>query len=101
MRRAPALVLVLAPLALGGCAWFGGDDRSEPAETRPEYLACRHEVRDSDEMRALAAESNPNNALNYGRVQTARRQTESRLYRECLRRRGLALPGGVEAIRLR
>jgi hypothetical protein len=97
MRIAPLLAL----LALAGCSWFRDDRAGPPPETRPEYLACQREVRDSPEMRALAQQTDINNAINTTRIQAERGPLQSRLYRECLRRRGLALPGGVEPLRNR
>jgi hypothetical protein len=96
MRVAAVLLL----LALGGCSWFRGDEKVVE-ETRPEYLACRQEVQNSPEMQRLAAQSNPENAVNVTRLQPVRAATENRLYRDCLRSHGLTLPGGVEMVRPR
>lgn len=92
--------LVLPLLLLGGCSWFGGSAHPE-AETRPEYLACRREAQASPEVRALAARGNVQNPLNEDRTSIERREAELKAYRDCLRRSGLAMPGGVEPVRRR
>ena len=99
LRPFPLVLL----LALAGCSWFGGgEDRADPpAETRPDYVACRNEARNSPEMRTLGEQANLDYAKNATRLGPARAQTEERLYRDCLRRKGLALPGGVESVRAR
>jgi hypothetical protein len=94
--------LRLAPLLLlAGCSWFGGGRTDGYVETRPEYLACQREARTSPEVQALAARSNVENPLNQDRMQPLLREAEIRAYRDCLRRIGVALPGGVEAVRRR
>jgi hypothetical protein len=92
---------IIALLALGGCSWFRSDEPKVVEETRPEYLACRQEVQNSPEMQRLAAQSNPENAVNVTRLRPVRAATENRLYRDCLRSHGLTLPGGVETVRPR
>ncbi len=88
-------------LLLAGCSWFSGAPAEPDLERRPEYLACRREARDTPEVRALAVQVNPANPANAVRLEPERQRIENRVYRECLRRQGLALPGGVESVRPR
>jgi hypothetical protein len=90
---------LLPLLLLAGCSWFSSPEPER--ESRPEYLACRREARDKPEVRTLAAQVNTANPANAVRLDPERRQLENRFYRECLRRQGLALPGGVESVRQR
>lgn len=92
-------LLRIAPLLLvAGCSWFGGS-RDEPrAETRPEYLACQRAAREDPEVKSLTIQINPLNSLSYDRVQPRLERAQARAYRDCLRRQGLAMPGGVEPV---
>jgi hypothetical protein len=92
--------LILLPLALAGCSWFSAPDKPE-LETRPEYRACQREAENSPEVAALGAQSTPDMPLNQTRMGPQRQVLLNRAYRDCLRRRGLGLPGGVETIRTR
>ncbi len=92
--------LLTLPLLLAGCGWFSGPATPEP-ETRPEYRACRREAENSPEVVALGAQSTPDWALNESRMGPIRQTAINRAYRDCLRRRGLGLPGGVETLRTR
>ena len=91
--------LRLAPLLLlAGCGLFGPSRPDPEAETRPQYLACQREAESSPEVRALAGRGQVDNGLNATRTEPLRRQALARAYRDCLRRNGLALPGGVEPV---
>jgi hypothetical protein len=92
--------LLALPLLLAGCSWFSSPSQPE-AETRPEYRACRREAETSPEVVALGAQSTPDMPLNQARIGPQRQTAINRAYRECLRRRGLSLPGGVETLRTR
>ena len=93
-------IALLPLLALAGCGWFSGPQ--QPAtEQRPEYVACRRDIASHPEVRALAARTNTDNPINVYRIGSEREILENRLYRSCLRERGLSQPGGVEAIRTR
>jgi hypothetical protein len=103
MSRAVPVLLALALLALGGCSLFA-PKQQDPAvalETGPEYQACRAEARGSPQNRALDGQSNPMNPWNVYRIGIERQDLETRLYRDCLRARGLTLPGGVESLKPR
>jgi hypothetical protein len=95
--RGAALVPIL--LALGGCGLF---EPSTPPLAReddtPEHRACRAEAKASPAMRALERQRNPANEYNTERLEREERGVFTRAYRDCLRARGLALPGGVEAV---
>lgn len=68
----------------------------------PEQEECRAEARRSLEVRRVDREVNPQPSwLNTERTLEERRIAETRAWRECLRARGLAAPGGVEIIRPR
>ncbi len=96
--RAALLLPLLVTLA--GCGLFSRAE-SPASESRPDYVACRREAENSQDVRSLGAQAQVDNPLNVGRVGSARDVLVNRLYRECLRRRGLALPGGVESVRNR
>jgi hypothetical protein len=95
MRRAAPLALLL----LTGCGLFGGGRPLPPEADTPDHRACREEARGAPAVRALEAQRNPSNVSNMARLDEERRLAEIRAYRDCLRRRGLALPGGVEPVR--
>jgi hypothetical protein len=90
---------VLLALLGAGCAWR--NDPIPPDEDTPVHRACRAEARSSPEVRALFREINPASPPQGGRVLNAMQIAEVRAYRDCLRREGLTLPGGVEPIRPR
>lgn len=105
MAWRPAGLLALA-IAAAGCGAGGrlplDGERSVPAdEETPAHQACRLEARRDPSVRALDRQSNPNNEFNWLRVSQERNAAEVAAYRACLRREGLALPGGVEPVRLR
>ncbi len=92
--------LLLLPLLLAGCGWFSGSPAPDP-EARPEYAACRREAERDPQVVALAAQATPDWALNESRLGPQRQTLLNRAYRDCLRRRGLGMPGGVETLRTR
>ena len=96
------LIAALLAVSLAGCSLFA-KKQVDPdlAETGPEYQACRAEARGSPQNRAFDAQSNPMNPWNVYRIGIERQDLETRLYRDCLRARGLTLPGGVEALKPR
>jgi hypothetical protein len=86
----PALLLALA-----AC----GSSRSDTARREPETpdeAICRQEARNSPAVRETWREWNPRNEMNMQRVGEERRIAEIRAFRDCMVRRGAALPGGVE-----
>ncbi|MBL6457003.1 phosphoribosylamine--glycine ligase [Belnapia sp. T6] len=91
-RRAARLALLL-PL-LGACSWFGAPAPAEP-ETQ-DQRECRQEARSSPAMKALDRQRMPGNTVNDDRIAQEARVVMARAYRDCLRARGLAMPGGVE-----
>ncbi len=97
MRWAAALALLLP---LGACGFFGGGAPPGEPET-PEQHACREEARLSPAVTALNRQRLPGNTENENRLDREERILLLRAYRDCLRARGLALPGGVEAVQPR
>lgn len=97
MRR----VILPALLLLAGCGLFGGRPPIPPEEDTPQHRACREEARNAESVRKLDAQRNPSNEFNTERLNRETRLAEIRAYRDCLRRNGLAMPGGVEPIRPR
>ena len=89
-------IALLAALALAGCSRAAPS--IPPEEDTPQHQACRAEARMAPEVRRLDREVNPFAAPVGGRVERERFLAETRAYRDCLRRAGLALPGGVEPI---
>ena len=104
MTPRPAPLLGALLLALGGCGLFRGPAPLRPAlpdaET-PEQRACLEEARNSEAVRDLERQRNPQNTPNWERLAEETRVRVNRAFRDCLRREGLALPGGVEAPRPR
>ncbi|MXP62930.1 phosphoribosylamine--glycine ligase [Roseomonas sp. M0104] len=78
--RAPAPILADEPLS-------------------PVQAACREEARNAQPVDDFARQMNMNNVNNRERVTHDMRVAELRAYRDCLRRNGLAAPGGVESPR--
>ncbi len=102
----PRAPLLGALLLLGGCGLFRGPPPLRPPpldqdQNTPAHRACREEARNSEAVRDLERQRNPQNIPNWERLAEEARVRENRAYRDCLRREGLALPGGVEAPRQR
>ena len=101
---APRVALAGALLSLGGCGLFSGAVPQRPAlpeaET-PEQRACLEEARNSGPVRDLERQRNAQSIPNWERLAEESRVRINRAYRDCLRREGLALPGGVESPRSR
>ncbi len=91
---------LLALLLLGGCGWFR-QAPAPPEDGTPQHRACREEARTGPAMQALDQQANLSNSYNTTRLAEDRRLALIRGYRDCLRRNGLALPGGVEPLRNR
>ena len=106
MTRPRTLLLLLAALlpATGGCGLFRGPtpQRPELPDTdTPAQRACLREARNAEAVRDLERQRNPQNTSNWERLAEEASVRVNRAYRDCLRREGLALPGGVEAPRSR
>jgi hypothetical protein len=96
MRFAPCLALLSLAL-LVGCA-SPAPRAEEPLP--PGHAACQAESRNDPTVTALTRQLNPNNPGNAQRVNYDIRLAQLSAFRACLRRNGLAAPGGVEAPRL-
>ncbi|MBX9702375.1 MAG: phosphoribosylamine--glycine ligase [Acetobacteraceae bacterium] len=90
----------LLPLALLGLLAAGCDRRPPipPDQNTPQHQACRRESLLAPEVRALDRQVNPSTAFVGGRIERDQFVAANRAYRDCLRREGLALPGGVETV---
>lgn len=93
--RPIATLAILAALAACG--------PRRPADTGPELSevqrACLVDARrTADTNRRRARESNIDNPTNVLRQNTERQEAEDIAYRDCLRRRGAPMPGGVERV---
>jgi hypothetical protein len=98
MKR-PALLMLLL---LGGCSIFRSNAPPIPPEQDTAgHRACRAEAQRSPEVQQLAQRENPAYYALDNRINEDRRVAEARGYRACLRREGLAAPGGVEPERFR
>ncbi len=100
--RVPPLLAAL--LALGGCGLFRGPTPLRPTLPDPDtpaQQACLQEARNVESVRDLERQRNPQNTPNWERLAEEASGRVNRAYRDCLRREGLALPGGVEAPRSR
>jgi len=91
MRAAVVFTLVLA-----AC---GSNIPPEERGDSPDAVICRQQARNSPEVREAGREFNAENLANVRRVGEERRIAELRAFNDCMRRRGAALPGGVEPIR--
>lgn len=92
----PALAAALLLPLLAAC---GGPART-PAEPEPAGFAeCRAEAQRSAEAVNLGRQWTPNNRTQDERLAAERSVVVQRAFDDCLRRRGLARGGGVEAIR--
>jgi hypothetical protein len=90
----------LALLLLTGCGGRAAPDASLGDDT-PDHQACRAEARRSPGVLALNAQRNSLNQWNIERLDNEARVAIAGAYRDCLRTRGLAAQGGVEAVRPR
>ena len=101
----PMLGAVLALLLpAGGCGLFRDPLPQRPRLPEPEtpaHQACLEEARNSEPVRDLERQRNPQNIPNWIRLADEASERINHAYRGCLRREGLALPGGVEALRPR
>ncbi len=97
--RVPLLGALL--LLAGGCGLFRGPPSPPADQDSPAHRTCREEARSSEAVRDLERQRNPQNFPNWDRLAEEARARANRAYRDCLRREGLALPGGVEALRPR
>jgi len=104
VTRPRSALPLLGTLLVGGCGLFRGPIPQRPtlpdAETSTER-ACLAEARNSQSVRDLERERNAQNIPNWQRLAEEASVRVNRAYRDCLRREGLALPGGVEALRPR
>ena len=104
-RAAPPLLGALL-LLLGGCGLFRDPLPLRPPpldqdQDTPAHRACREQARNSEAVRDLERQRNPQNTPNWERLAEEASLRRNQAYRDCLRREGLALPGGVEALRPR
>jgi hypothetical protein len=67
----------------------------------PMQTACRAEARRDPAVVNLGRQRNLGNWANENRVGYEMRVAETQAYRECMRRNGAAMPGGVESPRPR
>ena len=101
MTPRPAAPLIAASLlALAGCNPPPLRPALPETET-PGQRACLEEARNSEPVRDLERQRNAQNTSNWERLAEEARVRINRAYRDCLRREGLALPGGVESPRPR
>jgi len=91
------LALALLPL-IAACA-LSRSPIPEEEVLSPAQAACREEAENPPALRELARQLNANNLENRARITHEMRVVQLRAYRDCLRRNGLAAPGGVEAQR--
>jgi pyruvate/2-oxoglutarate dehydrogenase complex dihydrolipoamide acyltransferase (E2) component len=102
-RHAPALraglAALLLPVLLAAACGPRRAAEAPAGPEPPEAAICRTEARDSPEVQRLARELNMDNQQNMLRVGEERRIAEIRAFRDCMRRRGAAVPGGVEPVR--
>jgi hypothetical protein len=105
-RALPLLGAALLAASAGGCGLFRGPRPLRPPplpsdQDTPAHRACREQARNSEAVRDLEKQRNPQNVSNWERLAQEAGVRENRAYRDCLLREGLALPGGVEALRPR
>jgi len=89
------LALLLAALLLAGCGGPVAGQRN--LNDSPEVAACRGEARRDPGVIAANRGMNFQNQNNMDRVRAEVAEAERRTFNACLRRKGLPLPGGVEA----
>ena len=95
------LLLTLALLPLAGCGLFGARPAAEAEVLTQDQRECRAEALTSPAMKALDRQRMPMNTWNEDRLNREERVVLNRAYRDCLRGRGLALPGGVQTVQPR
>ena len=95
MRSALLRLSLLLALAATGC---NRTPPEKPDENTVQHQICRREARLSPQVRALDRQVNPTTVQVGGRIELEKFVAERRAYHECLRRAGLALPGGVEPV---
>lgn len=95
MRALPLLTLLSL---LAACARAPSPLRADEPLS-PVQAACRDEARNAQSVEDFAQRMNMNNINNRDRVAHDMRVAELSAYRDCLRRNGLAAPGGVESPR--
>ncbi|WP_237182380.1 phosphoribosylamine--glycine ligase [Roseomonas marmotae] len=88
------MLLALLPAA---CATAPAAPERRP-ET-PVESACRAEAQRDPAVLAVQRQSNPGNWVNEQRIGHEMRVAELRAFRDCMRRNGAPLRGGVEAVR--
>jgi hypothetical protein len=98
-RALPPLLGAL--LALGNCGPPLPERPSLPQAETPAERACLAEARNSQPVRDLERQRNPQNTANWERLASEATARINSAYRNCLVREGLTLPGGVEAQRPR
>lgn len=94
MNRLLPLLALLLPVA---CAQAPAAPDPDPGT--PLQASCRAEARRDPEVVNAGRQLNMGNWANEQRVGHDIRVAELRAYRDCMRRNGAPLPGGVEAIR--
>ena len=95
-RTIPALLLAAT---LAACARTPRPVAEDPPPS-PLVAECREEARASRDILAQQArQSNVDNLTNVLRLREERADAEDIAFRDCLRRRGAPLPGGVERVR--
>ena len=96
-----ALLLTLALLPLASCGFFGSRTAVVEEPLTPDQRECRAEALTSPAMKALDRQRMPMNSFNEDRLNREERVVLNRAYLDCLRARGLALPGGVQTVQPR
>jgi hypothetical protein len=91
------LLPLLALLLPAACAQAPA--APDPAPANPLQASCRSEARRDPEVINFGRQLNMGNWTNEQRVSHDMRVAELRAYRDCMRRNGAPLPGGVEAVR--
>ncbi|MDB5369419.1 MAG: hypothetical protein JWP20_977 [Roseomonas sp.] len=97
MMHLPRCVAALALLLPAACATAPAVPDAMP-ET-PVQAACHAEARRDPAVASLQGQLNPGNWANEQRVGYDMRVAELRAFRDCMRRNGAPLPGGVEGVR--
>lgn len=93
------IVALIAMLALAACARAPAPVASDAQPASPIAAECREQAQRSPDVRNQAREANIDNAMNTVRLREERAALVDNAFRDCLRRSGAPLPGGVERIR--